>query len=133
MGFTASPLTRGLLAVAVRRGEMGRWAERRRARANGGAEVVPGNIQVEALPRQYAEGCDVVFHVAAVGVGSTTVQYATNVQGTRNVIRAAHAAGAQRFVPVTSIAAYGYEVHGQINEAYIHHPPRLDPHMRTKA
>ena len=132
-GFIGSALTRRLRRDGVAVRAMCRSADRGKSLAEAGAEVVQGNIQDAAITRRYAEGCDIVFHVAAVGAGSPAIQYATNVQGTRNVIRAAHEARARRFVHVSSIAVYGYEVDGQIDESHAQHPPRLDAYMRTKA
>src|SRR5262245_48512348 len=132
-GFIGSALSRRLLhdGIAVR--AMCRSAEKGRALADKGAEVVQGDIQDAAITRRYAEGCDVVFHVAAVGAGSAMLQYAVNVQGTRNVLRAAHEAGAQRFVHVSTVAVYGYNVSGPVDESHPQHPSKLDFYMRTKA
>jgi nucleoside-diphosphate-sugar epimerase len=75
----------------------------------------------------------VIFHVAAVGTGNWQAQYSVNVEGTHNVIEAAQQAGAERYVHVSSIAVYGYEVAGRIDENYPQRPPRNDYYMRTKA
>ena len=52
---------------------------------------------------------DVVVHLAFMVVGgSPEMTRSINVEGTRNVFRAAAAAGARRFVYASSIAAYGF-------------------------
>ena len=64
----------------------------------------------EALTRLLPPALDAVFHVA----GDTSIwprerarQYQTNVIGTRNVVAAALAVGARRFIHTSSIAAFG--------------------------
>ncbi|MEQ8699820.1 MAG: NAD-dependent epimerase/dehydratase family protein [Bauldia litoralis] len=67
-------------------------------------------IELDALTDVVPEDLDAVFHVA----GDTTMwsrhfapQLRTNVDGTRNMVTAAHRRGARRFVHTSSIAAYG--------------------------
>src|SRR5260221_5904452 len=132
-GFVGSALTRRLLRDGIGVRALCRSAQKGQPLADEGAEVVQGDIQDAAITRRYAEGCDVVFHVAAVGAGSALFQYSINVQGTRNVIQAAHEAGAQRFVHVSTVAVYGYDVNGPVDESHPQHPSKLDFYMRTKA
>lgn len=55
------------------------------------------------------EGADVVVHLAFLIIGgSRDTTRAINVEGTLNAFRAAAAAGAERFVYASSIAAYGF-------------------------
>ncbi|HSP39664.1 MAG TPA: NAD-dependent epimerase/dehydratase family protein [Frankiaceae bacterium] len=62
----------------------------------------------EALREAFAEA-DVVVHLAFLIVGGTReTTRAINVEGTLNVFQAAAAAGAQRFVYASSVAAYGF-------------------------
>ena len=63
----------------------------------------------EALRAAFA-GADVVVHLAFLitGNASRQVTRAINVDGTLNVFRAAAAAGVQRFVYASSVAAYGF-------------------------
>ncbi len=72
--------------------------------------VVADITDAELLLRAMPEGLDAVFHVAA----STSMwsrrnaeQTRINVDGTRNVLRAALERSARRFVHTSSIAAYG--------------------------
>ncbi len=79
-----------------------------------GVDRVEGDItDARSLQHCIPEGVDAVFHVA----GNTRLwsrvraeQMRVNVKGTRNVVRAALAARAQRLVHLSSIVAYG--LHG---------------------
>ncbi len=132
-GFIGAALTRRLLhdGIAVR--AMCRSAERGHFLVKEGAEVVQGDVRDAAIMQQYAEGCDVIFHVAAVGAGNWATQYAINVEGSRHAIEAALHGGAQRYVHISSIAVYGYDVNGRIDESYPQYPPYSDYYMRTKS
>src|SRR5579859_6048578 len=132
-GFIGAALTRRLVRDGVAVRAMCRSAERGKAIAQAGAEVVQGDVRDAALLKQYAEGCDVVFHVAAVGSGDWNTQYSINVEGTRNTIEAALQADVRRYVHVSSIAVYGYEIYGRIDENYPQRPPQYDYYMRTKS
>lgn len=61
---------------------------------------------------------ELVLHTAAqVGDWGEMDDYiAVNVRGTRNVLDAAHAAGAERLVHVSSVAAWGYHFNHDLSE-----------------
>jgi nucleoside-diphosphate-sugar epimerase len=63
----------------------------------------------EALKAAF-DGADVVVHLAFLITGNARPQTirAINVDGTLNAFRAARAAGAERFVYASSVAAYGF-------------------------
>src|ERR1700709_882746 len=62
----------------------------------------------EALREAFADA-DVVVHLAFLIVGGNrATTRAINVEGTLNVFQAAAAAGVQRFVYASSVAAYGF-------------------------
>jgi nucleoside-diphosphate-sugar epimerase len=62
----------------------------------------------DALTEAFA-GADVVVHLAFLIVGgSPDITHAINIEGTLNAFRAAAAAGAERFVYASSVAAYGF-------------------------
>jgi hopanoid-associated sugar epimerase len=66
-------------------------------------------------------GCDAVFHVAALYSlwrRDRAEVMRTNVEGTRNLLRAARAAGVPRFVHTSSVAAIGVRAGGIADEAY---------------
>ncbi len=66
----------------------------------------------------HAEGCDLVVHTAAVvGMYSSGEGYwETNVAATRHAIDVAIAAGAKRFVHLSSIVVFGFDFEGEVDE-----------------
>jgi len=132
-GFIGSALCRRLLRDGVAVRALCRNPRKGQALAEAGAEVIAGDVQNPLTARRAVEGCDVVFHVAAVGNGSAAHQYNVNVQGTRNVVYAAHKGGAQRYVHVSSIAVYGLNVDGPIDESHLQRPSRDYFYSQTKA
>ena len=69
-----------------------------------------GDVRDPAALAKAFEGSDVVVHLAFMitGAASRDTIREINVEGTLNVFRAALAAGAQRFVYASSVAAYGF-------------------------
>jgi nucleoside-diphosphate-sugar epimerase len=92
---------RGDTAVALARSD----AAERVAKALG-AEVARGDLDDEEALRAGLAGCSVVYHCAAKvdDFGSPSEFERVNVVGTENVLRAARAAGARRFVHVSTEA-----------------------------
>lgn len=73
-------------------------------------EQVTGNLQDAASLEQAVRGCRVVYHVAAdYRLWSKDPQelYRNNVDGTRNLLNAAHRAGCERIVYCSSVGALG--------------------------
>jgi len=97
-----------------------------------GAEVVQGYVTDGARMRELAQGCDVVFHVAAAFNEAATVQYRTNVIGSVRVAEAAQAAHVRRFVHVSTIGVYGIDIDGRITEAHAQHPSPRDFYQQSK-
>lgn len=103
-------------------------------------ETVTGDVldDPNALARAM-EGCDWVFHVAAVADYWRQERerlYRVNVDGTRNVLQAAQRAGAERFVFTSSLAALGLpEEEGQLlDETHTFNlPPDSFPYGHSKA
>ncbi len=103
-----------------------------------GCVLVRSDLSDAAAVRRAAEGCDVVFHVAAkAGIwGSPDAYERTNVQGTQNVIDACLAAGVPRlvFTSSPSVAYAGEDVEGA--DASLPYPPEdayKADYPRTKA
>jgi UDP-glucose 4-epimerase len=76
------------------------------------AEFVVGSVADEKLVREVAEGCEVVFHIAAHRAVPRSVENPlgtdlANVHGTLAVLVAARAAGARRVVSASSSSVYG--------------------------
>src|ERR1700744_3380887 len=79
--------------------------------AQPGLEVLLGDICDRDVVADAVDGIDTVFHTAALielmGGAAVTAEYrqrsfAVNVEGTKNLVHAARAAGAQRFVYTSS-------------------------------
>jgi nucleoside-diphosphate-sugar epimerase len=88
---------------------------------------------VEAL----VAGADVVVHLAFVIVAGSAESEHINLEGSRNVFEAAVAAGAQRLVYASSVAAYGFPdldraivesdpAAGNAHMAYSHHKAQVE-------
>lgn len=131
-GFIGSALSLRLLSDGVAVRAMCRKPERGAHLAAHNAEVVAGDLM--DLPRltELAQGCDVIFNIAAALNGSGSLQYHINVIGTRYVARAAHAAGVQRLVHMSSLAYYGLEAEGEIDEDYTPRHVSSDSYGLTK-
>ncbi len=134
-GFIGSALVRRLLRDGVAVRAMCRDPQRgsSRALAEAGAEVMGGDVQDLVRVRSQIQGCDVVFHGAAVASGSAARQYNVNAVGTRHVFQAARKAGVERFVHVSTVAVYGFGTHGSIDEDHPQRPSRDDFYQQTKA
>ena len=74
-----------------------------------GAGIVAGDITDTTAGRRAFEGCETVIHTAAAVTNTATPDFGwrVNVLGTKNVIDAAVAAGAKRFVHFSSVRAFG--------------------------
>ncbi len=73
-------------------------------------EIVQANLLDADALRRAAAGCRAVVHAAAwTGGGelSDAEGMRVNVEGTRNVLAAAKAAGVERFIFISSVAVYG--------------------------
>ncbi|KPL83188.1 hypothetical protein SE15_08015 [Thermanaerothrix daxensis] len=71
-------------------------------------EIVPGDVLDEDILRFAMQGVDRVFHLAsliAIRPGMDERVWRVNVEGTRNVIRAAFATGVRRLIYTSSIHA----------------------------
>jgi dihydroflavonol-4-reductase len=73
-------------------------------------ELVGGDLRDASSVEQAAAGCDHIFHVAAdyrLWTANPAEMYASNVEGTRNIMRAGRAVGAQRIVYCSTVGAIG--------------------------
>lgn len=103
-------------------------------------ETVTGDVldEPDALA-EAMEGCEWVFHVAAVADywrQERDLLYHVNVDGTRHVLQAAQRAGVERFVHTSSLAALGLpEKEGQLlDETHSFNlPPDSFPYGHSKA
>jgi nucleoside-diphosphate-sugar epimerase len=113
-GFVGSHLAEALR----RRGDevtvLARSASKAAALTPLGVRVVAGDLHDRAALRRAAEGQDVVYHVAGVVAARSEADFiVANRDGTRNLVEAVEAAGAARFVHVSSMAAAGPTTKGR--------------------
>ncbi|HUV38832.1 MAG TPA: NAD-dependent epimerase/dehydratase family protein, partial [Planctomycetota bacterium] len=79
--------------------------------------IVTGDIRDVAAVTEATEGADLVVHcAAALPLYKKDVILSTDVDGTRNVMEAAHRAGIRRVVHVSSTAVYGIPDHHPLYE-----------------
>ena len=114
-GFVGAALARTLNAagwqvrVLVRAG-----SDRRNLRALA-VEPVLGDLTDAGSLARAVERCEAVFHAAAdyrLWVPDPRQMYRANVEGTRNLLEAAHRAGVQRIVYTSSVATIGLPADG---------------------
>jgi dihydroflavonol-4-reductase len=127
-------LKRGYTVRALRRA-----SSSLRALAGLEPELVTGDVL--DLPSLCAalEGCDGVFHAAAISQywrNEPATIYAVNVEGTRNVLRAAQETGVRRIVFTSSVGALGQPARqgALLDEtAAFNLPPARFPYGHSKA
>ncbi|MBO9714290.1 NAD(P)H-binding protein [Sphingomonas sp.] len=101
-GFVGSRL----IALALEAGHRVRALTRREQAERVSVDWIPGDLHDTAALARLAEGADAVIHVAGVVNAPTREGFARgNIDGTRNMLAAAEAAGVARFVHVSSLAA----------------------------
>lgn len=109
-GFVGSMTVRKLVQVGHRVRLLARPGSDLRQVGDLDIEIISGDLSDVASLRQGMQGCGWVFHIAALysfwGYPWEAF-YQSNAVGTRNVLEAAKAAGAQRIVYTSSIAALG--------------------------
>jgi nucleoside-diphosphate-sugar epimerase len=99
-------------------------------------DVVAGDLRDAAAVRQAVRGCQRVYHCAAKvssAEGQQREIYASNVLGTRHVLRAALAEGVERVVVTGSFSAVGHDPARPSDESVPVDPfARLLPYQRSK-
>jgi dihydroflavonol-4-reductase len=104
-----------------------------------GVRVARGDVTDRASVRRALEGADAVFHVAAwyeLGVRDEARMRSINVDGTRNVLDEALAAGVRTIVHCGSVAALGStdSLSGRLaDEEFVRVAPFGSSYERTKA
>lgn len=86
-------------------------------------EVILGDITDPFSPRQWVEGCEIVFHLAALiaiphSYGSPTSYADVNTQGTLNLLEACRAAKVERFIHTSTSEVYGTALRVPIDESH---------------
>jgi dihydroflavonol-4-reductase len=109
-GFVGCHVVRALLARGDRVRVLARENADLSALAGLAVEVVRGDLRNFESVARAVTGCNEVYHVAAdyrLWLTDPAPMYATNVDGTRHVIRAAMAAGVSRVVHTSTVGALG--------------------------
>ena len=117
-GFIGANLVAALNARGMTPRVLHRQSSSQQALAGLAYESVIGDVLHPASGLAAAmDGCDWVFHVAAVADywrRQPDVIYRVNVDGTQNVLRAAQLAGVRRLVFTSSLAALGVPAPGEL-------------------
>ena len=114
-GFVGGHLLRSLLEAGAEVRCLTRAQSRRRNLDGLDVEVAEGDLRDASAVRSGVEGCEMVFHCAAdYRLYSTNPEelYASNVEGTRNLMQAASEVAARRVVYTSSVGALGLEPDG---------------------
>ena len=135
-GFVGSAVARALLRAGHPVRVLARPAGNRRNLANLAVEIAAGTMEDVASLARAVAGCRYLFHVAAdyrLWVPDPAAMYRANVEGTRELMQAALAAGVERVVYTSSVATLGLVPGGSADEDT---PSRLDhmigPYKRSK-
>jgi dihydroflavonol-4-reductase len=118
-GFVGSAVARALVGSGFKVRVLVRASSTRGNLKDLPVEVVVGDLTDRASLDQAIAGCAAVFHVAAdyrLGTREPAQLYRSNVEGTRNILEAARAAGVARMVYTSSVATIGLPVDGSPGE-----------------
>jgi UDP-glucose 4-epimerase len=111
-GFIGSHLADALRHTGARVRVLDDLSTGRREHVPGDAELVEASVVDAGAVRAAVDGCDVVFHLGALGAVARSVENplatdAANVHGTLTVLQAAKEAGVRRLVFASSSSVYG--------------------------
>jgi dihydroflavonol-4-reductase len=118
-GFLGSHVARQLLARGAELRLLVRATSRLDNIADLVAEHITGDLRDPDSLKQGMEGCEFVFHVAAdYRLWSLNHQelYDSNVEGTRNILRAARDCGVRRVIYTSSVATMGFGHNGRLTD-----------------
>lgn len=132
-GFIASHLVEELVRKGhevrafVRYNSRNLWGWLEEAPCRDGVEIISGDIRNHDLVSSAVEGCEAVFHLAAlIGAPSSSVSplayVRTNVEGTDNVLQAALEKGVRRVVHVSTSEIYGTGQNISVDESHPFNP-----------
>jgi dihydroflavonol-4-reductase len=114
-GFVGAAVARALLQAGWEVRTLVRKGSDRRNLRQLSLEIVEGDLADNTSLARAVAGCEALFHVAAdyrLGARDPTELYRTNVEGTRNILNAARAAGVARVVYTSSVATMGIPMDG---------------------
>jgi dihydroflavonol-4-reductase len=115
-GFVGAAVARALLGRGFAVRALVRPASDRRNIARLALTPVEGSLEDSDSLRRAIAGCDALFHVAAdyrLWVRDADAMMRANLDGTRNLMRAALDAGVTRVVYTSSVAVLGHVADGQ--------------------
>lgn len=115
-GFVGSAVVRRLLDSGHDVRALVRPTGDRRNLAGLPIDIVTGDLREPDSLTAALHGCDALFHVAAdyrLWVRDDREMYATNVEGTRHLMKAAGEAGVRRIVYTSSVAVLGHAAGGR--------------------
>ncbi len=114
-GFVGTAVARQLLAAGHTLRALAREGSDRRNLADLDIEIALGDLRDPDSLDAAVSGCEAVFHVAAdyrLWIRDPASLYASNVDGTLNLMRAALRAGVPRVVYTSSVATLGLNADG---------------------
>lgn len=129
-GFVGGHLVEHLVHQGLQVRALVHSSSNSRLREADGVETIRGDIRNSRVVEKAAQGCEQVYHLA--GKTSRTADspqecYAVNVDGAKNVARAARKAGSRRVVYGSSVGVYGLLTDPPANEQT---RPRPNTHYR---
>jgi len=135
-GFVGSAVARALLARGDRVRVLARPNRDRRNLAGLSVEIAEGAMEDRGSLARAIAGCRYVYHVAAdyrIWVPDPAPMFRANVEGTRDLLKAALEAGVERLVYTSSVATLGLVPGGSADEET---PSGIDdmigPYKRSK-
>jgi dihydroflavonol-4-reductase len=114
-GFVGAAVARALLGAQWQVRVLARRSSDRRNLTGLDVDVSEGDLADSKSLERAAQGCEGLFHVAAdyrLGARDPKELYRANVEGTRNILSAAHRSGVQRIVYTSSVATIGIPADG---------------------
>ena len=119
-GFVGAAVARALLAEGLPVRVLARPRSDRRNLAGLDVEIAEGSLEDTVSLMRAVTGCRYLFHVAAdyrLWVPDPAAMFRANVDGTRELMLAALAAGVERIVYTSSVATLGLVARGVADEA----------------
>ncbi|NLD97712.1 MAG: NAD-dependent epimerase/dehydratase family protein [Synergistaceae bacterium] len=141
-GFIASHLVEKLLhkghevRAFVRYNSRNLWGWLEDSLCRDSVEIISGDVRDYDLVKSAVEGCDTVFHLAAlIGIPYSYVSplayVRTNVEGTYNILQAARECNVGRIIHTSTSEIYGTAQYVPIDEAHPVNPQ--SPYAASKA
>jgi dihydroflavonol-4-reductase len=136
-GFIGSAVARRLLARGEAVRVLARAGGDRRNLAGLDVEIVEGDLRDPAAREKAVRGIDSLYHVAAdyrLWVPNPAEMFATNVEATTELLRAAAQAGASKLVYTSSVATLGIPADGSLatEETPIRLADMVGPYKKSK-